>query len=213
MFATLIGVSGSAAIAPAGVTDLRRGQLESSSTVFGINEASVQLLEDTLVDVLVDTAVIGSQLAGVNNQNAPQMLGPGSYQSHLLHFDPTSSATVSNATFQFDTPILALIFSDRGSARLLTLSDAVFGLSSITYESDYRRRMESNDRFVIDNAYQITVNPARANNTWFDQMRVITWAQPLYDNHLAVPLPSSLWLLLVGAALFRLRPHNTESWL
>ena len=210
--ALIIGMSGSAAAPLFTPTDLSSGSLQQNGRVFGIDERQqVSIVAATLVDVVVDASLFGVQQRGLGTQRDPQQLSAGNYASHLLHFDPVNAGTVENAVFLFDAPIVALIFSTRGSGDLMAASDSLFGLSGVNYQTAYQRRMENQERFTVVDANTLSIDYARANASWYDQLRVVTQSQTGGGNQQGtVTSPSTLLLISILCLPLLARSRNSK---
>jgi len=176
--ATIISVAGNAQN-PAIPANLSEGQFESD-LVSGFNESQdVNIAANTIfVDYLITNADVGNQFTGLTVPNNV-LLSAGTYDSHLLHFDPVgNSGNVSNATFTFDGNIVAII----ADGSLLNNSDATFGVDGTTYETELDRRAGTADTFTITSLNSLRIDSfdvPGGNN--IDELRVITTIPELVD--------------------------------
>lgn len=142
------------------------------------------------VDFLVGTNLsVGDTEDGLNNFAGGAMLGAGSYDSYLLHFDPIVTSGVTNFTVDFGVNIVGLILSNSGTQTLLNRTDATFGNAAF-FDQTGGRRAESNDSFTLSSATSVTFN-FYAGAGYTDNVRILTEVAP-------VPLPASLPLLLAA---------------
>jgi len=163
--------------------DLTSGSTQMEGVVQGYDERSVTTTEDVKVDFLVnENLFLGNAFTGIDEANSYKTLVAGDYDSHLLRFDTPDinvEGDLSNAIFEFDGDIVAIILSNGGSAgALLNLSDAIFG-NAASYDTGLGRRAESNDHFTLDlaNSRTLTVDRLRVSNGFTDEIRVITRTQ------------------------------------
>lgn len=165
--ASIISVSGNAAIGNSTGLDLTKGQTES--TVFmGFDEQQCLALTDPsghLFDHFFDPSMIGVTRSGMRPVEW-LTLDPGIYSSHNLHFDPPNARGHSgDASFEFDQPIVAIQY------KKLQPSDPTFGDPTATY--GWRRMEGSNDYFTFDSDRRLTLNVGVAQGN-IVSMRVIT---------------------------------------
>lgn len=158
-------------------------------------------------DVTVDYAVganlmVGDDFSGTSQFSDGVALAGGTYNSYLIHFDPTNNTSrrMKEMTFTFAENIVGIILSngagtgnnaDGVTDQLLNLSDRIFGLAGASYEQTISRRSENSDDMTLLTANSLFVNLA-TNNGYIDNIRVLTAAPSV------VPVPASLPLLLVG---------------
>lgn len=182
--------------------NLAQGQMESDDVQFFVEQSGVAVGADAVtVDYLVgDNLSVGDGFTGVNQFSAGLSLAEGVYDSFLIHFDPlNSNGGAASAEFEFDGEIVAVIVSNgagkgnsnNGTAQLLNLSDAFFGVAS-SFETTLSRRSENHDTFELLDATTLSTNFATSSG-FIDNVRVITQVA-------AVPLPASMLFLLTGAA-------------
>lgn len=178
--------------------DLTEGNRDSSA-ITSYDEAQAKTIgsNEVFVDYLVGANLsLGDTVAGVDSigPTGGRALQAGTYDSHLLQFDPNGSASGISATFTFSGEIVGLIVSNSGSSALLNLSDVVFGTAS-AYENLLGRRVESSESLTLVSSYELRLNGWKASNPWTDEVRVIT-----ESSFPAVPLPAALPMLLAGLA-------------
>jgi len=198
----LIGLAALAAAvmatsAQASTINLMRNNTQSSAAVLFEEQSGVEVgMGDVMVDYVVGSNLaVGDTVKGVNNQKNPLSLAAGTYDVSLIHFDPLVKGR-SEGSFTFAGSIVALILSNKGSGKLLNLSDGTLGLTSTyTYESNSGRRSEKGDRFTLLDANTLAFR-FNANSTHIDNVRVIT--TPLAT----MPLPAGMPFLLAGLGGF-----------
>lgn len=149
----------------------------TADLIAGIDEMqNVTVAANTVIaDYLVDPA---SSLETFTGFSAGVDLPAGCYNSHLLHFDPFGDnadwVSVENATFTFDTPIVALIAKKK---RLMN-SDDIFGCG-IPYGNKSARGLETHnggadgDTFTVAGS-TLTVDYFQVINHNMDELRVLT---------------------------------------
>lgn len=182
--ADIIAVSGSASFeGSVRYTDLTPGAYDQNKVVFGFNEHQCLEIDgdEYLVDYLINEGDIGTPLPGGGTPD-PELTLPGAdgYASHIIHFDPVSTRILrgqdasvlkaTNATFEFDNDIVAVIVNSSS----LVASDSEFGYASTTYSTGSSRGFEANDFFTINSLNTLTVNIVTSAAGRIDNMRVIT---------------------------------------
>jgi hypothetical protein len=176
--AAIIDVIGNGQISNISGISLDNGDFESD-LISGFDEKQcVPLLAGTVsVDYLISAADIGQTFPGVSlPQPSSPTIPDGTFSSHILHFDPigTNGGEVTDATFEFDAPIVAII----ANTTFLNDSDDDFG-SANAYNQDLDRRFEAPpganaDFFTIASATSLTIDSARVSGSYMDELRVIT---------------------------------------
>lgn len=157
--------------------DLRAGFSEYQWMTGYDERQNVTITSSVAVDYLVGSnAFYGDQLAGVNDTAGNhELLAPGTYSSHLLHFDPVGAdGVIEGGVFQFDSDIVAIIASTGGSGNLLSLSDSAFGFSTTLYESYFSRRTENDDFFTLMSPNEINIDYFATAAGNIDNLRIIT---------------------------------------
>ena len=161
--------------------DLRPSQTESP-LVQGFREKEDVVVSDSLttVDHLIsDNLQIGDEFQGlVNFQSANgRQLPPGTYDSHLLHFDPPGpGGIVEDASTTFDQCIVAIIKSNSGDATLLNNTDSLFGNAG-NYDNSPQRRADAGaglDIFRLESNNTIQIVKMQTGSGLIDNVRVIT---------------------------------------
>lgn len=181
--------------------DLYRGVTEGTDAVV-YSEATgvtVDANSNVTVDFLVGTNLMqGVATSGINTFSSGQTLTAGTYDSHLIHFDPTSgmfapgSTTVAaSGSWDFGATIVGIILSNGGSQSLLNDSDALFGTAA-RYDDHLGRRSEVRDSITLTSATELAFTFS-TNTTHVDNIRVLTQAAVP-----AVPVPASGLLLIAG---------------
>jgi uncharacterized repeat protein (TIGR01451 family) len=144
-----------------------------------------EFTENTLVSIMANQVtvdrLIGSNMSigasvtpTLNYSGGGLFLPAGFYNSHLFHLDGvgTSGSITITGTLMFDEEVVALIYSNSGTANLLNASDSIFG-NATAYDNNGSRRLEANDKLTLDDAYTITYK-MRAGNNFTDNLRVLT---------------------------------------
>lgn len=187
----------SSVAAGAATLNLDDGQTEGVDALLVAEKTSVSVgADEVTVDYLLGSNLaVGGTVLGVNTFSSGFSLASGSYDSHLIHFDPlNNSGATTSGSFDFVGDIVALIVSNNGTSQLLNLSDAVFAAAGVTYENEVHRRSEgpdpNGDSFTLVDANTLTYN-FKTTSRFIDNVRVITEVAP-------VPVPAALPLLLVG---------------
>lgn len=177
--------------------NLNDGQTESANALLVEEKKSVSVGSNALtVDYLLgENLSVGDTVLGVNTFTSGHFLAAGTYDSHLIHFDPVGTAgATTNGSIDFSGDIIALIVSNKGASQLLNLSDLVFGADDITYENEVHRRSEgpdvNGDSFTLVDSDTLRYN-FKTTSRYIDNVRVITEVAP-------VPVPAALPLLLAG---------------
>lgn len=156
---------------------------------------------DVTVDYLVGTNLnAGDTASGVDLFASGQALTAGTYDSFLVHYDPTGRDALT-ATFDFGATIVAIILSNGSSQTLLEASDAIFGTAA-AYDDSIGRRTESGDSFTLVNGTTLSFDLG-TNANHVDNIRVLTQADVA-----PVPVPAAGLMLLTalgGAAALRRR--------
>lgn len=183
-YATLINESGAI-----NHLDLRWGKTESNSLQAFNEQQNLYISENAVkVDYLVGTNLFfGQTFNGVNKSKSGLYLGAGSYNSHLIHFDPLGTRTgqVKDQRFNFEESIVAIILG----GEYLNASDLIFGSATTRYENSFSRKMEKHDFLYLENPYTLLLDKVSVGRYWIDDVRVIT------HN---VPEPSSWGLFGLG---------------
>ena len=169
--------------------DLTWGQTESNS-IQAFNEVqNTHINAKTInVDYLVGQNVfIGQKFTGVRHSKSNLYLSEGNYSSHLLHFDPFNdrSGNTDKLRFEFTDTIVAIILG----GEYLNLSDHLLGNTNTLYEKSISRRMETHDRFILENTNTLLVDKVSVGRYWIDDARIIT------QN---VPEPSAWAIFIIG---------------
>ena len=188
--AAILGASGNGSLGDISGTSLSNGNTQSPF-IQGFDELqSVSVSSPIFVDYLISPNNIGQQLRGVNNASANSpVLADGVYDSHIFHFDPsTSGGSVGDATFQFDGDIIAVI----ANTEFLVATDSVFGAAD-TYATGGDRRSETNDLFTIVSNDTIRFDQFQVGGRYIDDLRVLTAASPTED----VPEPTAVLSLSI----------------
>lgn len=158
--------------------DLRWGKNESNFLQAFDESQHVALQHNQVnVDYLVGQNLdVGSQFRGVNRSNSQLTLSAGKYSSHLIHFDPngTKSGSFHNARFSFKDNIVAIILG----GEYLNASDVILGVSTTRYEKSTSRKMETGDRFFLENSHTLMIDKVGVGRYWVDDVRVITESVP-----------------------------------
>ena len=203
--ATLLGATNASA------SDLSNGMTENNIIV-GFNErqnVSVnenQLLVDYLKGVNFN---IGHNYTGVMTSNSGLTIAAGTYDSHLLHFDPVGSSggVASNAngndtsvSFLFDGIIEAVIVG----TQYLNGSDALLG-NALAYNNHIDRRFEPHDLFTFTGQKTLTVNLAKVSSGWIDNIRVVTSNDSRIES---VPEPTVIGLFAFALLALFIRRHR-----
>lgn len=191
--AAILGASGNGSLGDINGISLSNGNTQSPF-IQGFDELQgVSVSSPISVDYLISPSNIGQQLRGVNNASANSpVLADGVYNSHIFHFDPsTSGGSVGDATFQFDGDIIAVI----ANAEFLVATDSIFGAAD-AYDTDNARRSERNDLFTIVSNDTIRFDQFRVGSRYIDDLRVLTAASPTKD----VPEPTAV----LGLSIFGL---------
>jgi uncharacterized repeat protein (TIGR01451 family) len=166
-----MGVSGAHA------QDLSQNQTEAAflqefTELTGVSVTSNQIVVDRLIGTNMN---IGDTITPPTNYSGTGVFLPsGSYDSHIFHLDGvgTGGAIVVTGTLTLDEEIVALIYSNSGSATLLNASDAIFG-NATAYSTAGSRRLETNDTITLIDAFTIEYS-FRAGNNFIDNLRVLT---------------------------------------
>ena len=146
------------------------------------------------MDFLVGANLMqGVATAGIDTFVSGQTLTAGTYDSHLIHFDPMGSGSVMGS-WDFGATIVGIILSNNGTQTLLNASDAIFGTATI-YDNHLGRRTESIDFFTLTSSTSLSFD-LTTNANHVDNIRVLTEVA-------AVPLPASALLLLSGFGAMR----------
>ncbi|MEO0762354.1 MAG: hypothetical protein AAFZ09_11180 [Pseudomonadota bacterium] len=178
---------------PAAGLDFNEGSLENSQAqVFDEREQAVAATPQ-LVDFLVgDNLIAGQQVSGISSPSLSdtRTLAAGTYNSHIVHFDPVGAGSTGPFTIVFDAPIRAVITSAAGPA-LLQATDAIFGAAGATYETGIGRRLEDGDLFTLIDPVTLRVDSLSTNSSNNDQLRIVT----------AVPLPAGAALLVAARGM------------
>ncbi|TNE88802.1 MAG: hypothetical protein EP330_13505 [Deltaproteobacteria bacterium] len=159
--------------------DLRAGASESSEVQLYAEQKGVYVGEgEVLVDLLVgDNLAPGDSFVGVPLSFAlsdGHWLPAGYYDSALVHYDPIGrQGWLGGVVIELDQPIVALIISDGGEARLLTDSDAWFG--NATYEARTRKWDDgSNADFVtLTSPTTLTLDWVQTRYGNVDELRIL----------------------------------------
>mgnify|MGYP000090622030 CR=1 FL=1 len=174
--------------------DLRWGHTESNQ-VQSFNEEQNTYINNDQVNVdylLGNNLFVGDSINGIRHSNSNLTLAAGTYNSHLLHFDPlgTSGGQVSNSRFTFEEDIVAIILG----GNYLKLSDDIFGGTGTIYQNDNSRRLEPHDFLTFESSNTLVLDRLLVGKYWIDNARVITQTVP-------EPGPMALFCLgLLGLA-------------
>lgn len=171
--AAIINVIGNGQINDISGISLDNGDFESD-LISGFDEKQcMPIFAGTVfVDYLISAEDIGQTFTGVDTpQPDSPTLTDGTFSSHILHFDPigTSGGIVTDATFEFDAPIVGII----ANTTFLIDSDDDFG-SANAYNTELDRRFEGHDSFTIASPTSLRINLAKVNGLYIDELRVIT---------------------------------------
>ena len=191
--AAILGASGNGSLGDINGANLSNGNTQSQF-IQGFDELQgVSVSAPISVDYLISPNNIGQQLRGVNNATANSpVLADGVYNSHIFHFDPsTSGGSAGDATFQFDSDIIAVI----ANTEFLVATDSVFGAAEV-YATGVDRRSEGNDLFTIVANDTIRFDQFQVSGRYIDDLRVLTAASPIED----VPEPTAI----LGLSIFGL---------
>lgn len=184
----------------AATLNLSQGNYENSSAVLIAEQSNVQIgANDVLADYVVGANLdIGDYFSGRTNVGTTHFLDRGRYNSHLIHFDPMGAVGgADSATFSFASDIAAIIVSNsdtgNASARLLNVSDDIFGNDTTTYEKTISRRAEDSDGFKLTSSNSLFFS-FQTSSGWTDSVRVLTVSE--------VPLPAGAALMLTAMGAF-----------
>lgn len=193
--AAILEASGNGTLGNINGANLSNGNSQNAF-ITGFDELQgVSVSAPVSVDYLISPNNIGQQLSGVNlpAANSP-VLANGVYDSHIFHFDPsTSGGSASNATFKFDGDIVAII----ANTEFLIAADSIFGAAD-AYGTNIDRRSESNDLFTIVSNNTIRFDQFQIGGNYIDDLRVLTVASPTETED--VPEPAAV----LGLSIFGL---------
>jgi hypothetical protein len=181
----LIGAFIIASMISTGVSaqDLSLNQTEANAVQKFDEKKTVSISANQVtVDRLIgDNMSIGVTITPPTNYGGTgRSLPAGFYNSYIFHLDGvgTSGSITRTGTLTFDEEIVALIYSNSGSATLLNTSDPIFGLAT-AFDTNESRRLETNDRLTLVDLFTLDYS-FRAGNNFTDNLRVIT--KPLEAN-------------------------------
>ena len=175
--------------------DLSEGASQNS-LIQGFNEdQGVTTTGLTPIDYDITDATL--LLTGISGAGGAKTLGPGTYDSHIIHYDPPPPGRQSSeASFTFDGTIVALMVTANSPIATLYATDSIFNSTTTDWNSGDNpigRRAENGDTFNFDgNTLNVTLFSTNASNV--DQIRVLTLRNP------TVPLPATVWLFGAGLA-------------
>lgn len=170
--------------------DLSRNTTQGADAVVYSEAAGVTVGAGITVDFLAGVNLnVGVSTSGIDTFSSGQALGAGTYDSHLIHFDPNGAGSVIGS-WDFGANIVAIILSNTGTQSLLNETDSIFGAAGTTYETHLGRRTENSDSFTLTTGTSLAFD-LRTNSSHIDNIRVLTEVA-------SVPLPASALLLLSG---------------
>lgn len=199
--ASIVSVTGDGVISGVVVADVSEGASQNAN-IQAFSE-DINVLTTDAIDVDYDVTDAGAALTGFSSGNGGGTLVAGTYNSYLLHFDPTASGTASDAVFTFAGNIVALIVN----VDFLTATDSVFNSITTDFNSGDNvlgRRSENTDTFTFV-ANALTVNLLSTNATNVDHIRVITLADAA-----EVSAPTTMMLILMGFAALGFRRFTKQ---
>ena len=169
--------------------DLSRNTTQGADALVFSEASAVTVAAGITVDFLAGVNLnVGVSTAGIDTFASGQALAAGTYDSHLIHFDPNGAGSVIGA-WDFGANIVAIILSNNGTQMLLNATDSIFGTAA-TYDNNLGRRTESSDSFTLTSGTSLAFD-LRTNANHIDNIRVLTEVA-------SVPLPASALLLLSG---------------
>ena len=167
--------------------DLTRNVTQGADAVVYSEATGVTAGSSVTVDFLVGTNLsVGVATSGIDTFASGQALTAGTYDSHLIHFDPNGRGSVLGS-WDFGATIVAIILSNNGVQTLLNDTDSLFGAAGTTYDDHLGRRTESDASITLISGTSLAFD-LRTNANHVDNTRVLTEVA-------SVPLTTSALLL------------------